>query len=124
MAYRIMIVEDEYWNAMEMATEVEDRGGIVTGPLGSLSEAMDLLHGPERPDAAILDVNLRGADILPFADMLLRRKIPFVFATGYDKAILPERFARVPHFEKPITLKDCVDTALALAAGHEAQKAP
>ncbi len=122
MVYRIMIVEDEYWTAMDMAATIADRGAVVVGPVASLSEAMDLLHGDGRPDAAILDVNLRGTDIFPFADMLVRHCIPFVFATGYDKGIVPERFEHVPHFEKPMAVAGCIETALSLAAGRGAQQ--
>ena len=122
MAYQIMIVEDEYWTAIDMATEVADRGGTVIGPLSSLSEAVTLLHEEQRPDAAILDVNLRGADVFPFADMLVQRDIPFVFATGYGKDVLPKRFAHVPHLEKPLVVTKCVEMALALAALRETQQ--
>lgn len=118
MALRIMIVEDEYWTAMDMATQVEDRGGAVTGPSASVSEAMALLHGRDCPDAAILDVKLQGAEVYALADVLKQRGIPFVFATAYDAKALPSRFAGVPHYEKPMIVSDCVETALALAAGH------
>lgn len=119
MTCRIMIVEDEYWTAMDMATAVEDHGGTVTGPVASVSEAVGLLQDGGGPDAAILDVNLRSSDVFPFADILVRRGIPFVFATGYEKEVIPDRFNHVPHFEKPVNILACVEAALALAAGRE-----
>lgn len=124
MAYRIMVVEGEYWTAMDMATELEHRGAVVTGPLASVSEAVTLLCGKDRPDAAILDVNLRGMEVFVLADILKAQHIPFVFATGYDKTIMPPRFADVPHFEKPMVVSGCIEVALALAADRTAAEPP
>ncbi|MBM3604159.1 MAG: response regulator [Alphaproteobacteria bacterium] len=118
MALRIMIVEDEFWTAMDMATQVEDRGGAVTGPSASVSEALAMLHGQDCPDAAILDVKLQGTEVYALADVLRQRGIPFVFATAYEAKVLPARFADVPHYEKPMIVSECVNSALALAAGR------
>lgn len=119
MTCRIMIVEDEYWTAMDMATEVEERGGAVTGPVATVSGAMGLLQDEGGPDAAILDVSLHGFDVYPFADILVRRGIPFVFATGYEQEVIPERFSSAPHFEKPVNTSACAEAVLTLAAGRQ-----
>ncbi|WP_256370519.1 hypothetical protein [Paracoccus sp. Arc7-R13] len=34
MTCRILIVEDDYWAARHLATEVRDRGATVLGPTG------------------------------------------------------------------------------------------
>jgi CheY-like chemotaxis protein len=52
-------------------------------------------------DAAILDVNLAGVASYPVADALAAKGIPFLFATGYGTAALPERFSGRPILEKP-----------------------
>lgn len=36
------------------------------------------------------------------ADALRGRGVPVVFATGYDRGAIPERYADVPLCEKPI----------------------
>lgn len=56
MSYRVMIVEDEYWTAMDLAVELQDRGATVTGPFSSVSQAVEVLRSAERPDVAILDI--------------------------------------------------------------------
>jgi CheY-like chemotaxis protein len=119
-----MVVEDEYWTAMDMATELETRGAVVAGPLASVSEAVTLLCGQDRPDAAILDVNLRGMEVFVLADILKAQHIPFVFATGYQRSIMPPRFADVPHFEKPMVVPGCIEAALALAADRTSRNQP
>jgi DNA-binding NarL/FixJ family response regulator len=53
------------------------------------------------PDVAILDVNLGSGTSLPIAEELLRRDVPFVFATGYsDRSIIPASFS-APVVRKP-----------------------
>jgi hypothetical protein len=52
---------------------------------------------------AVLDVNLQGDPVFPVADKLQQRGVPFVFVTGFDEWAIPERFAQVPHLEKPQT---------------------
>lgn len=115
MAYRIMIVEDEYWTAMDLAVELEDRSAEVLGPFSSVSATIEALSGPDRPDAVILDIRLRNAETYPVADLLMESGIPFVFATAYLKRDLPERFAHAPIFEKPYSTPICAERAVALA---------
>jgi len=43
--YSIMIVEDDYWTAQDLAAEVRYRGAVVTGPTSHLSKAMKMVEG-------------------------------------------------------------------------------
>ncbi|MNL54790.1 hypothetical protein D3C87_1781520 [compost metagenome] len=53
------------------------------------------------PDVAILDVNLGSGTSLPIAEELVRRGVPFVFATGYsDRSIIPANLT-APIVRKP-----------------------
>lgn len=45
---------------------------------------------------------MRGALIFQLADRLSERKVPFLFATGYDRSVIPVRFDDVIRCEKPI----------------------
>lgn len=121
MTYRIMIVEDEYWTAMDLAQEVKKRGATVTGPFSSIAQVIEELSGPRRPDAAVVDIRLRTTDVFSVADMLVQKEIPFVFATAHVPRDIPERFAETPHFEKPFASEACVEKVLALAEEHRSQ---
>ena len=57
-------------------------------------------------DAAVLDVNLAGERIDPVAQALSRRKVPFVFVTGYGEGVLSEEFAERPRLCKPFRIAD------------------
>ncbi len=97
---RILIVEDEYYLADDLARALKAEGAEVVGPVGSLAEAADMVDR-ERFDCAILDMNLRGDMAFPIADRLDQAGIPFLIATGYNSASLPERFNGVRRVEKP-----------------------
>src|SRR5690348_4333048 len=62
---RILIVEDEYLIAQDMADDVRQLGFDVVGPVGRLGEAIDLVDTNSEIDAAFLDVNLNGEHVYP-----------------------------------------------------------
>ena len=86
-APRILVVEDEYLIAMELEATLRNAGYRVIGPALDLSAALELLKA-ERPDAAILDVNLAGQWVTPVAEVLQGSFVPFILATGYVAADL------------------------------------
>jgi CheY-like chemotaxis protein len=99
---RVLLVEDEYVVADDMARELAGFGLVVLGPLGSLGDAMRLVGSGEAIDGAVLDINLRGEMVFPLAEELRRRDVPFVFATGYERWSIPVSFQGVPLCEKPV----------------------
>jgi len=81
---RVLVVEDEAVVAMELTRVLIAAGAKVVGPVGTIEEAMVLLD--DQPiDRALLDVNLGGHLITPVAKALTRRRIPFVYLTGYQE---------------------------------------
>lgn len=101
---RILVVEDEYLLADELALELADEGAVVLGPAPSVKHALGLLEGEASLDGAILDLNLGGEPAFPVADALIDRSVPLIFTTGYDAGAIPERFAHIPRCEKPINI--------------------
>ena len=102
---RILVIEDEYMLADELRSELEREGAVVIGPAGRLDTAFQLLESEDRIDLAILDVNLGGDDVFPVAETLERRKVPFVFTTGYDASTVPTKFSNVPICNKPVDMR-------------------
>jgi PAS domain S-box-containing protein len=98
---RILLVEDEILVAMMMRDILAELGFSVVGPYSRLSEAMvAAVH--EEIDAGVIDVNLGGEFVYPVADVLVARKIPFVFVTGYGVESIDGRFGHVPIIKKPV----------------------
>jgi len=81
------VVEDEFLIAMELEQTLRRAGYRVLGPAPSVGRALELLRH-ERPDAAILDVNLAGERVTPVAGVLRAMAVPFVLTSGYGPADL------------------------------------
>ena len=100
---RLLIVEDDYMIAIDLARELEDRGAEIAGLAGSVEDAKIVIEAEgSRIDGAVLDVNLGAERVYPVADALTARGVPFVFATGYDAWVIPEAYHAIPLCQKPI----------------------
>jgi len=84
----ILVVEDEFLIAMELEAILTAHGFVVIGPVATVASALELLER-ERPDAAVLDINLRGIAVTPVARTLREMNVPFVIATAYRSSDLP-----------------------------------
>jgi CheY-like chemotaxis protein len=98
---RILVVEDEYLIAMSLADALENVGSVIVGPVSSVDKAIKTIEAEPHIDAAVVDVNLGGVLAYPVADMLIARKIPFVFTSGYEDNVLRERYSQVKNCPKP-----------------------
>jgi CheY-like chemotaxis protein len=99
-ALRVLIVEDEMLVAMELEEALQSFGCFVVGPASRIRHALQLAT-EEEIDAAVLDVNLAGEKVFPVAEVLTRRGVPFVFATGYGAAGIDGVFPDSPILQKP-----------------------
>ncbi|HTV79764.1 MAG TPA: hypothetical protein VMF03_16035 [Steroidobacteraceae bacterium] len=96
----VLVVEDEYYVATEMAEQIERVGGSVIGPFATSDEAFaELTHSA--PDCALLDINTGSGPSFELADALLAQGVPFAFLTGYDGGSVPQRFSAVERVQKP-----------------------
>mgnify|MGYP001545754981 FL=1 len=100
MPYRTLLVEDESLLLMLLEDMLPELGFDVAQSAATTESALAAVESREF-DAAILDVNLAGVASYPVADALAAKGIPFLFATGYGTAALPERFSGRPILEKP-----------------------
>lgn len=99
---RVLVVEDEFLLADDLSHTLQEAGALVLGPVGSVSEALRLIEAEAAVDGALLDVNLGREKVFPVAEVLLARRVPFCFTTGYESQSIPERFADIARFEKPV----------------------
>ena len=99
---RILIVEDEFLVAMELQSLLEGQGCEVVGPASSVARGLALLER-ERPDLALLDVNLAGQSVAPLAFRLKEQGVPYVLVTGYrDLAQREPELRDAPRIDKPV----------------------
>lgn len=98
---RVLVVEDEAFVAQEIVSMLEELHCEVVGPFPRVDRAREVLAADVELDGALLDINLNGEFVYPLADELLARGIPFIFASGYDSANIPQDYVRHPRLEKP-----------------------
>ncbi len=114
----VLVVEDEYLLAECLSDLLQERGAVVLGPASSVESAISLLAQGQRPDVALLDVNVGGTAIDPVADQLAQWNVPFMFTSGYDRDLIPPRHAQAPHCAKPFEPAQLMRSLLALMAGR------
>ncbi|MFC0408826.1 response regulator [Roseomonas elaeocarpi] len=107
---RILVVEDEYMLADEVAEILGNAGVEVLGPAANIESALHLVAEHDWIDGALLDVNLQGEMVWPLIDALMVRNVPVVLVTGYDADVIPRPYADLPRHEKPATARDFVQT--------------
>jgi two-component SAPR family response regulator len=111
---RVLVVEDEFLVAADLEDTLTALGYQVLGPFPTLAEALSWLDS-DKPDAAVLDVNIRGELIFPVAERLTELGVPFVFCTGYaDIGVIPDTLEPVATLSKP-----CTPATLARALGEK-----
>lgn len=97
---KVLIVEDESLVSMLIEDALGDLGCRVAGVASRIEEALDMAATLPL-DVAILDVNLHGKQTAPVAEILEKRGVPFLFATGYGVSGLPGGFRNAPFLQKP-----------------------
>ena len=113
---RIIVVEDEPMIRMLLQDMLADLGYTLAGEAGRLDEAVELARRGDF-DLAILDVNLNGQPIAPVVDILIERKLPFVFASGYGQRGVPDPFRGIPTLQKPFQAEALAQAIAAAAPG-------
>jgi len=110
----VLIVDDEPFIALDLAMAVEDAGGSVVGPAGSVREALVLLEHAQ-VTAAILDVHLSDGDISPIVEIVMARGIPLVCQTGVGlPPALKMRYPGLLVYAKPVHADQLVQTLVGL----------
>jgi DNA-binding response OmpR family regulator len=114
---RILVLEDEYFVASDLARALKQQGAEVIGPVSEIAAAQSLLSDGTI-DAGVLDVNLAGEMSYPLADELKQRHVPFMFLTGYDGWALPDAYRDAPRVAKPFAMVNVVTCLTKLLAGE------
>jgi DNA-binding NtrC family response regulator len=104
---RVLVVEDEYFLASDLEKALRGGGAHVVGPVADIESAREQVAW-DGFDVAVIDINLFDQATYAIADELQRAKIPFVFATGYSQAVIPNRFRDIRRWEKPYDVRKLV----------------
>lgn len=114
-AASVLVVEDEALIRPMLVDMLE--GGLghrVVAEAGNVLEGMSLAENTEF-DLAVLNINVRGRNVLPVAQAIAKRGLPFLFVSGYKRTDLPALFGDRLLVEKPVEiskLKAAIGTVL------------
>lgn len=97
---RVLVLEDEYLVAMDVADILRAEGATVVGLCPDAEAGLRTLNSTQ-VDVALVDINLGGEMNFTLPEALAQRGIPFAFATGYDASSIPAALAHVPRLQKP-----------------------
>ncbi len=106
----VLVVEDEAIIAMLIEDTLIDIGCKRVEVAPSIERALEVLS-VNKPDFAILDLNLHGSRSYPVADALQTQGRPFVFLSGYGAKGLDGEYRDAPVLQKPFQQSD-LETAL------------
>lgn len=120
--FRVLVAEDNYLIAAEVAEALQGAGATIVGPLPSLGQLKRSAHSCA-VDAAVLDIRLGKELVFPAADILVQSSVPLVFFSGYDDIVIPERFTASIRVSKSTGLEGLVaavfDQRFAVAAASD-----
>jgi CheY-like chemotaxis protein len=102
---RVLVIEDDIFIAMDVEHMVAECGCAPVGPVSNVEAGITTVRENDL-DGAVLDVNLGDERVWPVADLLKERGVPFILATGYSTAEVPDRFANYPILHKPLNERD------------------
>jgi CheY-like chemotaxis protein len=110
----VFLVEDETLIRMLIAGMIEELGHTVVAEAGNIADALKLAKTADF-GIAVLDINVAGDRIEPVAEIIDGRHLPFVFASGYGAAGLPDKFRNRPVLQKPFLINrlgEAIEAAL------------
>ncbi len=112
---KILVVDDETIVSFLVEDMLSELGCSDVWCASSVNEALAILD-ERRPDAAVIDFNLRNESAEAIAERLSAARVPFAFATGYGRSGIPESWAARPVLQKPFRLEALADVLGALLA--------
>ncbi len=96
---RILIIEDDMLIAAGIELDLRRIGYETVGPVGTVSDAIQLINSGEDLHAAVVDLNLHGEESWPVVELLCQRGVPYILSTGYSD--IAGNLGDTPILEKP-----------------------
>lgn len=106
----VLILEDSMVVAMDMTDMLRDLGVGDVRTFPTVSQAQASIEAAV-PDFAVLDVSLRSEQSFDVARLLLSKKVPFFFATGYGSDYeMPQDLLTCTVLTKPVDMARFLST--------------
>lgn len=120
----VLLVEDSLIIALDAEDIMKRLGAGHVTTAGTVEHALEAIDD-DRPELAVLDINLGDQTSFAIADRLHELNIPFLFATGYgEQAQLPSDHQNRNVVQKPYTLENVARALSALVEEGASAAAP
>ena len=107
---RVLVAEDELIIGTDLCDTVAEAGYTVEGPFDEIASAA-LSFQKNKPDLAILDVQLGDGIVYPLAEQMMAEDVPVIFHSGQ---LTPEdvhrRFPAAKALAKPCPPAEVIQT--------------
>ena len=98
---RVLVAEDELIVGLDLCNTMAEAGYTVQGPYDDLSSATQAYQA-NKPDLAILDVQLGDGSVYPLAEQMMAENVPVIFHSGaMTPAEVADRFPDAQTLSKP-----------------------
>ena len=115
---RILVAEDELIVGYDLCDTVSEAGYIVEGPYDDLSSAM-LAYQKNKPDIAILDVQLGDGIVYPLAEQMMAENVQVIFHSGQlSPDEVAARFPTARALAKPCPPAEVIHSVREAALAH------
>ncbi|WP_455973160.1 hypothetical protein [Methylorubrum populi] len=119
----ILVVEDDYFVANDIVQLLKSAGATILGPVPSIEASMEILK-QQLPTIAILDIKIHDGLSFDVADYLLASSIPFIFFSGYEQKMLPEKYKSAHCLLKPALASDVLRELASAISNAASQQEP
>lgn len=99
----VLVVDDDYLIASDLAEMIAEGTGAEVIVSATVSDAE--AHVSAGIDFALLDINLRSQTTFDLARRLAKENVPFAFASGSTRTIIPHDLKAAPFLAKPCRSK-------------------
>lgn len=98
----VLVVDDDFVLAINLVEFLEQEGCRVVRRVASVEGAVTCIL-EDRPDLAILDIDLGDETSKEIADELVAAGVPFVFLSAHERDAVPEEHVSREFMRKPWT---------------------
>ena len=106
----VLVTEDEALISLDLCEALQDAGYDVIGPANTMRNALFLLDR-QRPQVAVIDLQLKDGSCTRLMHQLHRRGVPFLVYSGYSKEDdLIAVCHGAPWVSKPSAPQDLIET--------------
>lgn len=119
---RVLVLEAHHMLARTLQELLEGAGAEVIGPFRDAATAIARAD-QEKPNCAVVDIDLDDGPSFTPAKALLGRNIAVVLLTGYDRDVLSLDMPRVIHLQKPASSDQIVKAVQAAIRASKADAA-